>query len=105
MPGDEALESFKRSIEINDKWSTSFYVCGEVLWELEQKEAALAHYMKALELAPNSFRFQEKAGWVLKELNHHKEAIPYYEKALELNPELEKARETLEMLQETIGKE
>jgi len=59
---------------------------GIVLQQKGQKEEAIAHFQKALELDPNKFEIQNDLGHLLSVSGRLREAFPHLEKALEINP-------------------
>ncbi|MGK7884965.1 MAG: tetratricopeptide repeat protein [Crocosphaera sp.] len=88
---ERALELFEEAIKNNDHDSTSWYMQGMALAELERYDEAISSYNKALEIKPNYDQAWNNRGITLANLGRFDEAIASYNKALEFKPDYDQA--------------
>ncbi len=78
---DEADERFKKSIELQPKWSVSHNNLGAVLERKGNLDAALAQYKKAIEFSDYYLAY-ENIGGILVKMKKYEEAKEFLSKAL-----------------------
>jgi TolB-like protein/Tfp pilus assembly protein PilF len=83
---DKALESFRRSIELNPNYATARQWYGSTLVSVGRPEDGLAQKRKALELDPLSAVINQSIGMTLAGLGRYDEARDHYQAAIEIDP-------------------
>jgi tetratricopeptide (TPR) repeat protein len=92
---DEALEQFKKALEIYPNYLEARYNLGNALLQKGQLGEAIAQYDKALEINPDSAETRHNLGNALLQEGRLDEAIAQYDKALEINPKYAEIRYNL----------
>ncbi len=95
---DDAEKYYRRSIEIDDKVSGTWWNLGNLLHEQGRSEEELDCWEQVIELTPDDAYAYSNWGIALSDLAMRQddeslfdEAIKKYQKAIEINPEVEKA--------------
>jgi len=83
---DEAIENFKKSIELDPHHSRAYNGLGNVFYAKKEYNNALEQYKKALDNKPDDSILADNVGSCYRELREWDQAITYYKKALDLNP-------------------
>ena len=99
---DEAIEKFKKALEINPKYVDAYINWGMALcnkaetavvttgttWEEQEKRyrKAIELFQKAAEIDPGSAKAYSNWGVALNKLGRYEEAIEKFKKAVEINP-------------------
>ncbi len=87
----EAVDSYNRTLEIENAHVDAIIQRGNALIELNRHEDALACYDRALQLSPVNANTLCNRGNVLMQLNRFEEALPCYEQALARKSDLAEA--------------
>jgi hypothetical protein len=82
---DEAIVSYKKAIEINPKFSWSYFYLGEILVTQGKVGEAIEAYSQAIELNPSSPWFYYNLGYALALQGKKGEAVSSYRRASELS--------------------
>jgi Flp pilus assembly protein TadD len=99
----EALDAYRRAIEIDPRHMESHVNLGRIFHESGELRAAEFHYRLALSLAPGDATAVFNLGVVLGDQGRNDEAIAAYEKAIALDTENADAHCNLAMLYEIGG--
>jgi len=86
MQYDEALESYKKALEIKPDYAEAYFNMGVVLKENGDSEAAIDSYKKALTIKPDYAEAYNNMGNIFKDNNNPEAAIDSYKKALTIKP-------------------
>jgi len=84
---EEAIDSYKKSIDIDPKNANAWYNIGLILEELKRHEESLFYHKKALEIDPKYFNAWYSKGLILDKLERYREALDSYDNALDIKPE------------------
>jgi len=100
---EQALEAFRRAVELRDDYADAILKLGATLLALEEREQGVQHIERFLELAPDSpmaasartmaAQAHRFLGEDLMEAVRYQEAIAHLERCLELAPDIEDADE------------
>lgn len=92
--GEEGRTSFLHALHLADQALNehpndvrAHVYRADALWEIGQKEEALAAYDRALQLAPEDYEVHLNKGWAQYVLAHYDEALTLLQRALELHPD------------------
>jgi tetratricopeptide (TPR) repeat protein len=83
---DEAIEKYKKAIEIDPNYVLVWYNWGIALSDLKKYDEAIKIYKKAIEIDPNYVDAYNVWGIALSDLKKYDEAIEKYEKVIEIDP-------------------
>jgi tetratricopeptide (TPR) repeat protein len=92
---EEAIENFRRAIQINPNNSESLDDLGVALADKGRFEEAIENYRKAIQINPNNPEAPNNLGIALAAQGRFDEAIKNYYKAIQLNPNSFKALSNL----------
>jgi tetratricopeptide (TPR) repeat protein len=81
---DEAIDAYKKSIEVNPNYAGAHYNLGRALSDQEKPDEAIDAYKKAIELNPNYAEAHCNLGHVLKRQSRFAEALRYLKRGHEL---------------------
>ena len=84
---EKAIESWKKSIELNPKYFFAFNNIGKVLLSLKRFEEALENFNKTIAIKPDFFEAHNNKGNALVGLSRFWEAIENYNKAIDIKPD------------------
>ncbi|MDE5110924.1 MAG: tetratricopeptide repeat protein, partial [Trichodesmium sp. St7_bin2_1] len=99
---EEAIQAYRRAIELNPDFTWSYINLGNALWEIGNWQEAIDPYSRALELEPVPEAYQklgdalkkraeldleESIKWYKKAIENSPDDEQLYHKALEVNPE------------------
>ena len=100
----EAIEQFRKAVELRPKNTTCLLRYGEVLFvEWRDAEAERA-YRAALELEPDNARGHFLLGELTFQRGQLKAALPFYRRAVELQPDFARAHEMLGSTCDLLGR-
>jgi len=91
----QAIEHLQALMEQEPDWVAPYAELGHIYYAEEQKEAALAYYQKARELAPQDPDILYALGALQHELGHYLEALNTYQDLLRHRPECLEVRHNL----------
>ncbi|NET27709.1 tetratricopeptide repeat protein, partial [Okeania sp. SIO1I7] len=80
------IYNYQTAIEINPKFSWSYYNLGEALRKLTKCDEAIIAYRHAIELEANNHLFHRRLADALQQKGLLDEAVASYQKAIEINP-------------------
>ena len=83
---ENAIESWKKSIELKPKYFVAFNNIGKALLSLKRFEEALENFNKTISIKPDFFEAFNNKGNTLVRLSRFEDAIKNYNKAIEINP-------------------
>jgi protein O-mannosyl-transferase len=92
---DEAIEQYRKALEIMPDYTDALNNLGLALAARGQIDAAMAQYRKALEIDPDFADTHYNLGILLDGLGRTDEAIAEYQKTLEINPDFAEAHNNL----------
>ncbi|MBI5754633.1 tetratricopeptide repeat protein [Candidatus Peregrinibacteria bacterium] len=98
----KASAMFRKLLEIKEDAEYLFKL-SESLAEQEQKEEALTHGLRALELSPKKSCFFAHVGCLYWDMNEKAKAEEYFRKAVELDPKNEECLLRLVEYHQTLG--
>jgi len=101
---NEAIEYFKKTIQINPNSAQAYYNLGKVLSAIEQYRESISNYAQAIKIKPNYADAYYNLGNVFRTLNDFQKAIDCYEKTIEINYDYPDAYNKLAILYCDIGK-
>ena len=87
MQFDDAIESYKKALEIKPDYPEAYYNMGIALKNQGNLDAAIDNYKKALDLKPNYVEAYFNMGNILKDKGDFEAAIESYNNALEIDPD------------------
>ena len=102
---DEAIASYERAIELNDKDAWSHNNLGLLLFEQGRPADAVPHLSRAVELRKDVAVFSNNLGMALEHTGKFQDAAASYRMALEAEPSNDKAKKNLarvEHLKDTV---
>lgn len=82
----DAIDQFKKAIEINPKDSITYANWAWTLGKLGRREEAIEQIKKAIAIDPRNAWAYNHWGWSLMNLGRHEEAIEQFKKAVEIDP-------------------
>ena len=82
---EDALESYKRALEINPRSFKAFKNRANVLYRVGRYDEAIDDFKKALEINPQLIDAWYGMGNAMNKLGRYKEAVSAYENALKIN--------------------
>ncbi|MEA3328476.1 MAG: tetratricopeptide repeat protein [Candidatus Omnitrophota bacterium] len=85
---EEAIEEFKKAIELNGQSSAAYYNLGLCYLRLENFKKAVEPFKKYIESHPDSAFAHYNLGCAYSKIGNKIKAQEEYNKALELNPDL-----------------
>jgi tetratricopeptide (TPR) repeat protein len=91
MQFDDAIESYKKALEIKPDYPEAYYNMGIALKNQGNLDAAIDNYKKALDLKPNYVEAYFNMGNLLKDKGDFEAAIDSYKKALEIKSDYPEA--------------
>lgn len=97
----DAVEAFKRAIELNPNYATARQWYGSTLVSLGRAEEGLAQKRKAQELDPLSAVVNLSVGMTLANLGRFEEALAQYEVVIEIDPAMPGPYERIADLHQT----
>lgn len=77
---------FKRAIELNPDYATTYHMCGFYFASMERHDEAITTIKRAFELDPVSLVINTDPGVLFYFAHQHDQAIAQHQKALELDP-------------------
>ncbi|PKL77493.1 MAG: hypothetical protein CVV27_05285 [Candidatus Melainabacteria bacterium HGW-Melainabacteria-1] len=83
----QAMEQAQALMELNADWVEPFYLAARIYYSEDQKEAALAHYRKARELAPANPELLYALAALQHELGLYPDALASYKQLLIQQPD------------------
>jgi len=83
---EEAIEHYRRSLQINARAPDALNNLGELLAQRGELEEAIQHYRQALQINPAYTKAHNNLGAVLAQRGELEEAIQHYRQALQINP-------------------
>ena len=83
---ENAIKSWKKSIELKPKYFVAFNNIGKALLSLKRFEEALENFNKTISIKPDFFEAFNNKGNTLVRLSRFVDAIKNYNKAIEINP-------------------
>ena len=92
---DEAMEQFRKAIEINPTFVDAHNNLGNALLQTGQVDAAMAEYQSALEIDPDNANAHNNLGWAYLQKRRINEAMEECRKALKINPDFASAHGNL----------
>ncbi|MBA2847799.1 tetratricopeptide repeat protein [Thermosulfuriphilus ammonigenes] len=98
----QAISALEKAASYNNGLKEIFNLKGFCHYKLKEHEAAIACFVKAIEIDPTSAIDYANIGSNFRELGLYREAIRWYETALSLDPGIDFARENLERLKPLI---
>jgi tetratricopeptide (TPR) repeat protein len=101
---DEAIEQYRKALEINPNWWVPYNNLGTALLQKGQLDEAVAQYQKALEINPNCDEVHVNLGNALFQKGRVDEAITKYRRALEISPNYAEAHNKLGSALEQKGR-
>jgi protein O-mannosyl-transferase len=101
---DEALENYRKSIEINPSYDEAQNNMGYALAEKGQSAEAIPYYLAALRVQPKLAEAHNNLANALSALGRSDEALAEYRRALECKPELADAHNNLGIALAMSGK-
>lgn len=84
---DEAIEKYRKSIEIKPNYEEALNNLGHAIAEKGQYPAAVPYYQQALKINPKLIEARNNLGNALSEIGQFDEAISHYNFVLEREPE------------------
>lgn len=84
---EQALQSYRRALELEPNYVEAWFNCGNALHELNRPKEALRSYVRAITLQPAHAAAHFNRGNVLIDLHRHRAALRSYQRALELKPD------------------
>lgn len=84
---DESRDWLERAVQLQEASAFNHFELGTTLVKLEQKLAALPHFLRTIELDPHFQQAYVNVGAVHEHMEQFDKALPYCLKAVELNPE------------------
>ncbi|WRH67487.1 MAG: tetratricopeptide repeat protein [Planktothrix sp. GU0601_MAG3] len=84
---DQALELYRKGVEVYPNLPQSYYWLGEALSRKQQWEEAIAAYNQAIILNPQNNLFYQSLADALVQQKNYEQAIANYQKAIELSPD------------------
>jgi len=100
----EALEEYKKALELNEEEPVPHYKMGLAYYFLKDYDKAVEHYKKALKLNPKFIKAMNNLALIYEKQDNDTEALMLYKKAVELDPDYLKARYNLGALLITMKK-
>ena len=93
---EEAINCYKKALQINDKYAEAHYNLGIILIEKNINEA-IFHFKKALEITPDDSDTHNNLGVALMKAGNVKDALTHFQEAVRLNPNAESARKNMQV--------
>jgi tetratricopeptide (TPR) repeat protein len=84
----EAIEDFKKGLELNPGNSEPYIICAHAYGKLNQYEDEIECFNKLIGLNPNTATFYNDRGLVYFKLRRYEEALKDYNKAIIFNPNI-----------------
>ncbi|MCD4783640.1 MAG: tetratricopeptide repeat protein [Candidatus Eremiobacteraeota bacterium] len=100
----EALEEYKKALEMNEEEPVPHYKMGLAYYFLSDYDKAVLHYKRALKLDPNYVKAMNNLALIYEKQDNDAESLMLYKKAVELKPRYLKARYNLGALLITMKK-
>jgi tetratricopeptide (TPR) repeat protein len=104
MTPDEALEAYRRAIELDPAHADAHVNLGRLLHESGQVESAAEHYRRALDARANDPTAAFNLGVALEDLGRDDDAIEAYERAIAADRNFGDAHYNLAALYDRLGK-
>lgn len=101
---DEAIDAYRRTLEIDPNHPDAHLNLGRLLHEQDEFEEAEAHYKAALEARPRDATASFNLGVVLEDQERFREALDAYDAAIEADPDYADAYYNLAGLYERLDK-
>ncbi|WXU00459.1 MAG: Photosystem I assembly protein Ycf3 [Catillopecten margaritatus gill symbiont] len=105
MQYQEAIDAYKKAIEIKPDEDRAYNNMGIAYGKLGQYQEAIDAYKKAIEIKPDKDEAYYNMGIAHDKLGQHQEAIDAYKKAIEIKPDEDEAYTNLFELRLTQGQE
>ncbi|WP_456432209.1 YcaO-like family protein [Thermosulfuriphilus sp.] len=99
----QAIAALEKAATYNNSLKEIFNLKGFCHFRLKEHEAAIACFVKAIEIDPTSAIDYANIGSNFRELGLYSEAVRWYETALSLDPNIDFARENLEKLKPLVA--
>jgi TolB-like protein/tetratricopeptide (TPR) repeat protein/DNA-binding winged helix-turn-helix (wHTH) protein len=100
----EAEREFKKAIELNPAYASTYQWYGVFLMAMSRPDEALSTMNRALEIDPVSLSLNENLGWALYVARRYPEAIEQFEKTLELDANFGRALRYLGLTELYLGR-
>ena len=102
---DRALLNYKRAVEL-DPYNRTFQknLADFLLFEKGQVAGALEIYLELMKSDPEDVEVLLAAGHICRSLNRPEDALTFFSRAIEVEPWNQEASESLEKLQEDLGR-
>lgn len=101
---DEALDCFRRSLEIDPAFVPTYINRGRLYRAMGVMEPARKDYLKAIQLDPKIPEAHYNLGNTLRDLDQPESALDAYDAALALNPNTHKARIAKGLIKLALGR-
>jgi tetratricopeptide (TPR) repeat protein len=102
-PPMEALEAYKKAVELNSSAAGALVNLGTIHYHLNKFKEAVEYYQKAIEVDPRYPLAHFNMGNLRDEQGHIAQALEHYETALKLNPDYADAHYNVALLCEQTG--
>ena len=83
---DDAVSLCEEATRLDPKCETAYFYLAEMMEEIEDPEATISYYYKALEENPDSYLAYFFLGIYFQKLNLHKNAIKFFKNCIQKNP-------------------
>ncbi|MFB2878641.1 protein kinase domain-containing protein [Floridanema aerugineum] len=101
---DEAINNFKQSLKINDRYHYAWIGLGNTLRQFDgREEEALNAFKKAIEIEPNAYEAWYGKGAVLNKLNKLQDALAAHEQAIKIEPNYQPSINEIQQLKKKLG--
>jgi tetratricopeptide (TPR) repeat protein len=84
---DEAIEQFRKAIELNPDFVPAYFSLGDALMDQEKVDEAIEQFRKAIKLEPDAAPAYLRLGDALMDQEKVDEAIEQFRKAIKLEPD------------------
>ncbi|MCO4783624.1 MAG: tetratricopeptide repeat protein [Candidatus Cloacimonetes bacterium] len=101
---DKSLEIAERLIKIRPYWAKSFFIHGNICFQMQYFMKAKKSYLFALKLRPNSFQLLSNLGSCCANLNEVDEARSYFQRALDIKPNDARSKNMIARLDDSSQK-
>jgi tetratricopeptide (TPR) repeat protein len=89
---EEALENFKKAVELNPRYSRAYYDMGLTMEEMNRIKDSIVAYKEAIKVSPDYLDAHYSLGLALLKNKENRRALKAFEKVVEIAPESEQAR-------------
>lgn len=101
---EKSLEIAERLIKIRPYWAKSFFIHGNICFQVQHFMKAKKSYLFALKLRPNSFQILSNLGSCCANLNEVDEARSYFQRALDIKPNDTRSKNMIARLDDSSQK-